>query len=92
MSLRCRISVHVHPVSRAAGRHRGVPSLGTVGDSFDNALTETVNGYYKSQWCRSDAVNVSNPSDVDRQVGRPISGSTVSVIWRQVFAHLGSLS
>jgi hypothetical protein len=69
-----------------------VPSLGTVGDSFDNALTETVNGYYKSQWCRSDAVNVSNPSDVDRQVGRPISGSTVSVIWRQVFAHLGSLS
>jgi hypothetical protein len=23
-----------------------VPSIGTVGDSYDNALTETVNGYY----------------------------------------------
>ena len=25
------------------------PSIGTVGDSFDNALAETVNGYYKSE-------------------------------------------
>jgi transposase InsO family protein len=26
-----------------------VTSIGTVGDSFDNALAETVNGYYKSE-------------------------------------------
>ena len=26
-----------------------VPSSGTVGDCFDNALAETVNGYYKSE-------------------------------------------
>ena len=26
-----------------------VPSIGSVGDSFDNALAETVNGYYKSE-------------------------------------------
>ncbi|EIV38201.1 transposase [Mycobacteroides abscessus 3A-0122-R] len=26
-----------------------VPSIGTVGDSFDNAVAETVNGYYKSE-------------------------------------------
>lgn len=26
-----------------------VPSIGTVGDSFDNALAEAVNGYYKSE-------------------------------------------
>jgi len=26
-----------------------VPSIGNVGDSFDNALAETVNGYYKSE-------------------------------------------
>ncbi|MCK5752806.1 MAG: IS3 family transposase, partial [Mycobacterium sp.] len=26
-----------------------VPSVGTVGDSFDNALAETVNGYYKAE-------------------------------------------
>src|SRR5215217_7987438 len=26
-----------------------LPSIGSVGDSFDNALAETVNGYYKSE-------------------------------------------
>lgn len=26
-----------------------VPSIGSVGDSYDNALAETVNGYYKSE-------------------------------------------
>ena len=26
-----------------------VPSIGTVGDSYDNALAETVNGYYKTE-------------------------------------------
>ena len=26
-----------------------VPSIGSVGDSFDNALAETVNGYYKAE-------------------------------------------
>jgi len=26
-----------------------VPYIGTIGDSFDNALAETVNGYYKSE-------------------------------------------
>jgi putative transposase len=26
-----------------------VPSVGSVGDSFDNALAETVNGYYKAE-------------------------------------------
>ncbi|GAB4722338.1 hypothetical protein MOKP126_18800 [Mycobacterium avium subsp. hominissuis] len=25
------------------------PSIGTIGDSFDNALAETVNGYYKAE-------------------------------------------
>ena len=29
-----------------------VPSIGTVGDSFDNALAETVNGYYKAEIVR----------------------------------------
>jgi putative transposase len=26
-----------------------IPSIGSIGDSFDNALAETVNGYYKSE-------------------------------------------
>jgi putative transposase len=29
-----------------------VPSIGTVADSFDNALAETVNGYYKAELIR----------------------------------------
>ena len=29
-----------------------VPSIGTVGDSFDNALAETVNGYYETELIR----------------------------------------
>jgi putative transposase len=32
-----------------------VPSIGTVGDSFDNALAETVNGLYKAELIRGPA-------------------------------------
>lgn len=32
-----------------------MPSIGTVGDSFDNALAETVNGYYKAELIRGPA-------------------------------------
>ena len=31
------------------------PSIGTVGDSFDNPLAETVNGYYKAELIRGPA-------------------------------------
>ena len=31
------------------------PSVGTVGDSYDNALAETVNGYYKAELVRGPA-------------------------------------
>jgi putative transposase len=31
------------------------PSIGTIGDSFDNALAETVNGYYKAELIRGPA-------------------------------------
>ena len=31
------------------------PSVGTVGDSYDNALAETVNGYYKTELVRGPA-------------------------------------
>jgi putative transposase len=34
-----------------------VPSIGTVGDSYDNALAETVNGYYKAELIRGPARN-----------------------------------
>jgi len=32
-----------------------VASIGTVGDSYDNALAETVNGYYKAELVRGRA-------------------------------------
>lgn len=32
-----------------------VPSIGSVGDSYDNALAETVNGYYKAELVRGPA-------------------------------------
>jgi putative transposase len=32
-----------------------IPSIGTVGDSYDNALAETVNGYYKAELIRGSA-------------------------------------
>ena len=31
------------------------PSIGTVGDSYDNALAESVNGYYKAELVRGPA-------------------------------------
>lgn len=31
------------------------PSIGTVGDSYDNALAETVNGYYMTELVRGPA-------------------------------------
>lgn len=31
------------------------PSIGAVGDSYDNALAETVNGYYKTELVRGPA-------------------------------------
>ncbi|MBP1325849.1 transposase InsO family protein [Leucobacter exalbidus] len=33
------------------------PSIGTVGDSYDNALAETVNGYYKVELVRGPVKN-----------------------------------
>lgn len=38
-----------------------VPSIGTVGDSFDNALAETVNGYYKAELIRGPAREEHGP-------------------------------
>ena len=38
--------------ANASPRSARVPSIGSVGDSFDNALAETVNGYYKAELIR----------------------------------------
>ena len=49
LSLRCRLAIHLHPLRRAPRRDGAAPSIGSVGDSYDNALAETVNGYYKAE-------------------------------------------
>ena len=51
--LRCHSDAGSHFTSIRYGERLAeigaVPSICTVGDSFDNALAETVNGYYKSE-------------------------------------------
>jgi putative transposase len=41
------------------------PSVGSVGDSYDNALAETINGLYKTELIRltpsRDAIGPANP-------------------------------
>lgn len=48
------------------------PSVGTVGDSYDNALAESVNGLYKTEviyrqgpWRHADAVEMATLTWVD---------------------------
>lgn len=43
-----------------------VPSIGSVGDYYDNALAETVNGYYKAELIRGPA----RPTTVEDRRGR----------------------
>jgi transposase InsO family protein len=50
-----------------------VPSIGTVGDSFDNALAETVNGYYKSELIYGPAPDLENRRR--RRTGHPGLGA-----------------
>jgi putative transposase len=51
MSLRCRIAGWITSIryGERLAEIGAVPSIGTVGDSYDNALAETVNGYYKAE-------------------------------------------
>jgi putative transposase len=41
--------------SERLAENGAVPSIGTVGDSYDNALAETVNGYFKAELIRGPA-------------------------------------
>jgi transposase InsO family protein len=64
-----------------------VPSIGSVGDSYDNALRETVNGLYKTElirrrgpWRDVDAVELATLSWVhwSRYAGDPVAASHLS--------------
>jgi putative transposase len=56
--LRCHSDAGPHTSLRYGERLAeigAVPSIGTVGDSYDNALAETVNGYDKAELIRGPA-------------------------------------
>ena len=69
---RSRVAVHVDPVQRAPRRSRHRRSVGAVGDSYDNALAETINGLYKTElikprnpWRTVDEVEFATAEWVD---------------------------
>jgi len=75
-----------------------VPSIGTVGDSFDNALAETVNGYYKAELIRGPArpgpwrtVDDVELATLDGCTGTTTSGCTaISATYRRPSSKGGS--
>lgn len=57
MSQRCGVSGQFTSIryGERLAEIGATPSIGTVGDSYDNALAETVNGYYKAELVRGPA-------------------------------------
>jgi len=60
-----------YQIHRATGRSRE-PSVGSAGDSYDNALAETINGLFKAEvihrrgpWCSFEAVEYATLEWVD---------------------------
>ena len=65
-SLRQRLAIRLHPLQRAPGRGRHRAVGGQQGDSYDNALAETINGLYKAElihrrapWKTKEAVELA---------------------------------
>lgn len=52
---RRRVSIYVHSLRERLAEFGATPSIGTVGDSYADALAETVNGYYKTELVRGPA-------------------------------------
>ena len=52
---RCRVPIHLDPLTTGRLDDAGaVASIGSVGDSYDNALAESVIGLYKTECVRHD--------------------------------------
>jgi transposase InsO family protein len=65
-------AVRVDQVHRAAGGGRHRPSVGGIGDSYDNALAEAIMGLYKTEvmrrrgpWCSLETVEFATLAWVD---------------------------
>ncbi len=46
--------VHLHPLHRTLADAGALASIGTVGDSYDNAMAESIIGLYKTECVRHD--------------------------------------
>ena len=74
------------------------PSVGSVGDSYDNALAETINGLYKAElihrrsWKSVEAVELATLTWVDwfnnRRILEPIGNITPAEAEKQYYATL----
>ena len=74
------------------------PSVGSVGDSYDNALAETINGLYKAElihrrsWKSVEAVELATLTWVDwfnnRRILEPIGNITPAEAEKQYYAAL----
>lgn len=76
------IAIHVYPLHRTARRTGAKPSVGSVGDSNDNAPAESVNGLYKTKlihrkgpWRTADDVELATFEWVDWYNNRRITAS-----------------
>jgi transposase InsO family protein len=86
VSQRCRAQFTSLQYGERLAEIGAVPSIDTVGDSYDNALAETVNGYYQAElirgsarprpWRTVDEVSRSPPSA--GSTGTTTSGSTAT--------------
>ena len=65
------ITISIDKIHRATGRGGHEPSVGSVGDSCDNALAETINGHFKAEvihrrpWHSFEAVEYATLKWVD---------------------------
>ncbi len=71
-SQRRRQPIHLDPLHRPPVQAGAQASIGTVGDSYDNALAESVNGLYKAElvywqgpWRGADALELATLTWVD---------------------------
>ena len=92
-----------HPLHRAPGRGGIEPSVGSVGDSYDNALAETINGLYKAEvihrrgpWRTFEAVEFATLEWVDwfnnRRLLEPIGNIPPAEAEERYYAMLRTTS
>lgn len=89
MSLRCRFAITSVRYGERLAEIGATPSIGTVGDSYDNALAETVNGYYKAELIYGPARTSPWKTVDERRVGNPGLGALHNT--ERLHGYLGNI-